>query len=138
MKKILMMAFVSVAVMAFSSCSKDNDDEQVSLVGTHWVGTETYSVPILGSVAITADLTFTTETTCIANISLTPTIPNVDLPQGEFEYTFDGKKVVVIKTNSSLVGDLTLEYQGNTMVFNLPASIAQMAGGATSFVLNKR
>ena len=133
-----MMAFVSVAMLAFVSCSKDKEDEAVSLVGTHWVGTETYSVPIVGSVAITADLQFTSETKCITSLSLTPAIPNLDLPEGEFDYTFDGKKVVVIKTNSSLVGDLTLEYQGNTMVFNLPASIAQMAGGATQFILNKR
>ena len=137
MKKILMTAFVSVAMLAFVSCSKDKEDEAVSLVGTHWVGTETYSVPIVGSVAITADLTFTSETKCHAEVSLVPDM-GVDLPQGDFDYTFDGKKNVVIMTNNNLVGDMQLEYQGNTMVYNLPSSIASMAGGATSFILNKR
>lgn len=137
MKKLLLMAFVSVAMLAAVSCSKDKEDENVSLVGTHWVGTETYSVPIIGSVAITADLRFNTETKCRAEVSLVPDL-GVDLPEGEFDYTFDGKKDVVIKTNNNLVGDMILEYQGSTMVYNLPSSIASMAGGATSFVLNKR
>lgn len=137
MKKILMLAFVSVAMLAVVSCSKDKEDEKVNLVGTHWVGTETYTVPIIGSVAITADLRFTSETMCHAEVTLVPDM-GVDLPQGDFEYTFDGKKNVVIMTNNSMVGDMQLEYQGNTMVYTLPSSIASMAGGATTFILNKR
>ena len=137
MKKILLLAFVSVAMLAAVSCSKDEKDEKVNLTGTHWVGTETYSVPIIGSVAITADLTFISDTKCHAEVSLVPDM-GIDLPQGDFDYTFDGKKNVVIKTNNSLVGDMQLEYQGNTMVYTLPSTIASMAGGATTFILNKR
>ena len=137
MKKLLLMAFVSVAMLAAVSCSKDKEDEKVSLVGTHWVGTETYSVPIIGSVAITADLRFNTETKCRAEVSLVPDM-GVDLPSGEYDYTFDGKKDVVIKTDNSLVGDMALEYQGNTMVYTLPSTVASMAGGNTTFILNKR
>ena len=138
MKKILMMAFVSAAMLAMVSCSKDKEEEAVSLVGTHWVGTDTFNnIPMIGSIAITADLTFTSETKCNAAVSLVPDL-GIDLPQGEFDYTFDGKKMVVVKTNNNLVGDMTLEYQGNTMVYNLPSSIASMAGGQTQFILTKR
>ena len=49
MKKILMMAFVSAAMLAMVSCSKDKEEEAVSLVGTHWVGTETFNnIPMIG------------------------------------------------------------------------------------------
>ena len=138
MKKIFMMAFVSMAMLAMVSCSKDKEDEKVSLVGTHWVGTETYTgIPVIGSVAITADLTFTSETKCQAEVTLVPDM-GVDLPSGEYDYTFDGKKDVVIKTDNSLVGDMVLEYQGNTMVYTLPSTVASMAGGNTTFILNKR
>lgn len=137
MKKILMMVFVSFAMLATVSCSKDKEDEKVSLVGTHWVGTESYSVPILGAVAVSVDLTFTSETKCLTEISITPSV-GFDIPSGEYDYTFDGKKTIVIKTDVQLLGDLTLEYQGNTLVFNLPPTLAQMAGGQTSFILNKR
>lgn len=137
---ILMMAFFSMSLLTMVSCSKDSDeDEVVSLVGTHWVGSQTFSnIPILGSIAINADLQFVSETKCIAEIGIVPQLPNIDLPAGEFDYTFDGKKVVTIVTNSSLVGDMVLEYQGSTMAYNLPAAIASMAGGATQFVLVKR
>ena len=54
MKKILMMAFVSAAMLAMVSCSKDKEEEAVSLVGTHWVGTETFNnIPMIGSIAAT-------------------------------------------------------------------------------------
>lgn len=136
----LMMAFLSVVLLAMVSCSKDNDEEEsVSLVGTHWVGTQTFSnIPLLGSIAISADLQFVSETRCVAEIGIVPEIPSVDLPAGEFDYTFDGKKMVTIVTNSSLVGNMALEYQGNTMTYNLPTALAAMAGGATQFVLVKQ
>lgn len=141
MKKILLMAFVSLAMLATVSCSKDKEDEEqtVSLVGTRWVGTQSFSnIPMIGSIAITVDLKFTTESKCVTDITLTPQIPSVDLPTGEFDYTFDGKRYVKIVTGSSLVGDLELEYEGNTMIFNLPSIISSYTGGVTQFILNKR
>ena len=141
MKKILLMAFVSLAMLATVSCSKDKEDEEqtVSLVGTRWVGTQSFSnIPMIGSIAITVDLKFTTESKCVTDITLTPQIPGVDLPTGEFDYTFDGKRYVKIVTGSSLVGDLELEYEGNTMIFKLPSVISSYTGGVTQFILNKR
>lgn len=141
MKKILMMAFVSMALLATVSCSKDKEEDEktVSLVGTRWVGTQTFSnIPLIGSIAVTADLRFNSETKCVTDITLTPQIPGVDLPTGEFDYTFDGKRYVKIVTGSSLVGDLELEYEGNTMIFKLPSIISSYTGGVTQFILNKR
>ena len=59
---------------------------------------------MIGSIAVTADLRFNSETKCVTDITLTPQIPGVDLPTGEFDYPFDGKRYVKIVTGSSLVG----------------------------------
>ena len=141
MKKFLLMTFVSLGLMAAVSCGKDDDKDSTpaSLAGTEWTGTRAFqNIPIIGSVAITIDLAFTSESVCNAEVTLTPSIPNFDdLPSGDYDYTFKDN-LVTIYTNNSMVGDIALQYTGNTLVYTIPANIAQMLGGDDKIYLNKR
>lgn len=151
MKKFLMMAFLSVAMVAMVSCSKDDDEksttepERPSIVGTLWEANVNYNVPIVGSGTIEAQLFFKTDEICRVDIDLPATLQtalsmfgggDLDLDSGEYEYTFDGKKVVFARGTNSV----ELEYTGNTLVFNIPAQYASVASaiGITEVVFYKQ
>ena len=137
MKKFLIMTFVSVAMLAAVSCSKDDEKETPSLVGTEWecnetISTTVMSIPVSGS--MTADLVFTTETSCnfSGNVNVAGLIER-DIPAGERPYSFDGKKVrFAVPEMSSLLGsdELVLDYNDNlrTLSYALPSSVASMLG----------
>lgn len=147
MKKILLMAFVSAAMMAMVSCSKDDDEKQEStppsLAGTLWEANVTYSnVPVVGSGTIEVQLFFKSEgDVCRVDADLPAMIQTllasiVNLQPGEYPYTFDGEKVML-----QLDGSVAeLEYTGSTLVFHIPeqySTIAQYLGG-NEVVFNKQ
>ena len=128
MKKFLMMAFVSLALMATTSCSKDDDKEKeeapTSLVGTLWEANIAYNdVPMLGSGSIEVQLYFKSEELCRVDANLPPMVQMAlsamginSLEPGEYPYTFDGEKMV-LTVNGSII---EMEYTGNTLVFQIP------------------
>ena len=137
MKKILMMAFVAVAILASVSCSKDDDNNSsATLVGTLWVANVEYSdIPILGSGSVEAELYFRTEDVCRFDADLPAMVQMAlaamginNLEAGEYNYTFDGNKVTV-----SAMSGVEMEYTGNTLVYHIPSQynmIATYIGGS--------
>lgn len=138
MKKILMMAFVSMALLATVSCSKDDDkkSDPPTIKGTLWEANIDYDVMILGSGSIEVQLFFKNESVCRMDIDFPAALAvaleqllghGIDLDSGEYEYTFDGEKVVITLNSQPI----ELEYTGSTLVFKIPSqysSIASMAG----------
>ena len=144
MKKILLMTFVSVAMLAMVSCSKDDDSEAApSLKGTLWEASVEYSnIPVVGSGSVEAQLYFKTDDFCRVDIDLPATIQVLlgtmgigNLDSGEYGYTFDGQKVVFSGNNS-----FELEYTGNTLVYHIPSqySIVTSYIGSSEVVFHKQ
>lgn len=137
MKKILMVVFASVAMLASVSCSKDDENKSsASLVGTLWVANVEYSdVPILGSGSVEAELYFRTESVCRFDADLPAMVQMAlstmginNLEAGDYNYTFDGNKVTV-----SAMSGVELDYNGNTLVYHIPSQynmIATYIGGS--------
>lgn len=139
MKKILMMAFVSVAMLAAVSCSKDDEKDSstpASIKGTLWETTVEYAdVPILGSGSVEAQLYFKSDDICRFDVDLPAAVQMAlstmgvgDLSAGEYGYTFDGKKVAIDAMNG-----VELEYTGSTLVYRLPSQfnvLASYIGGS--------
>lgn len=137
MKRILIMVFASVAMMASVSCSKDDDNKSgATLVGTLWVANVEYSnVPLLGSGSVEAELYFRTEDVCRFDADLPAMVQMAlaamginNLEAGEYNYTFDGNKVTV-----SAMSGVEMEYTGNTLVYHIPSQynmIATYIGGS--------
>ena len=132
-----MMAFVSMAMLATVSCSKDDEKstDTSSLQGTLWEANIDYDVMILGSGSIEAQLFFKSESVCRVDIDFPATlmavleqfVGDVDLDSGDYDYTFDGKKVVFTVNGQPV----ELEYRGDTMVLPIPSrysTVASMAG----------
>lgn len=132
-----MMAFVSMAMLATVSCSKDDEKstDTPSLQGTLWEANIDYDVMILGSGSIEAQLFFKSESVCRVDIDFPATlmavleqfVGDVDLDSGDYDYTFDGKKVVFTVNGQPV----ELEYRGTTMVLPIPSrysTVASMAG----------
>lgn len=142
MKKLLMMAFVSMALLATVSCSKDDKDDKSeipSLVGTSWQCVHSFSAPLIGSVSLTMNLEFTSDKICHTELTLPDAIASlvpIDL-NGDFEYTFDGKKIVV-QTNNNLLGNIELEYVNGTMlIFVIPENYRSTLG-TSELIFHKR
>lgn len=132
MKKILLMTFVSVALLATVSCSKD-DDKTDSLVGTEWECSE--SLTVMGfNASFTAQLSFISETMCNFSGSIDAgALFSQELPARETKYSFDGKKVrFKVEELSTLLGtdELVLTYNDElrTMTYELPAQVAGTIG----------
>jgi len=144
MKKVLLMTFVSVAMMAFVSCSKDDDKSSASLTGSLWVADVNYTdVPMLGSGTIEVQLYFKNESTCRVDADLPAGIQFAlealgigNLEPGDYPYTFDGSKVTIQLTTSNV----QLDYTGNTLVFHIPDqySIVIPYLGGSDVVFNKQ
>ena len=146
MKKILMMAFVSMALLA-TSCSKDDDksssESRPSLQGTLWEANVQYSgIPVIGSGVVEAQLFFKTDEICRFDVDLPATIQMVlsslgmgNLDAGEYSYTFDGHKVVM---NGSITAEL--EYTGNTLVYHIPSQYSMVTSylDASEIVFRKQ
>ena len=134
MKKILLMTFVSLAMMTFGSCSKDDEggssgnQEAPTLKGTLWEANQEYDMPYLGSGVIEAQLFFKTDDICRVDVDLPDAIQTLlstlgmgTFDSGEYGYTFDGHTVVM-----DIRGGMELEYTGNTLVFHIPSQYASM------------
>lgn len=144
MKKLLLLAFVSVTMMAAVSCSKDDDKSSASLVGTLWVADVNYTdVPMLGSGSIEVQLYFKNDSTCRIDADLPATIQMAmsalgigNLQPGDYPYTFDGSKVTLQVSS----GSTSLDYTGNTLVFHIPDqySIVIPYLGGPDVVFNKQ
>ena len=134
MKKILLMTFVSMAMLAAVSCSKDdekdNTDNTISLVGTSWQCVHSFSVPVLGSVTLTADLSFTTGETCHIDLTLPSSIASLvpfDL-NGDYAYSISGNKVI-IDADNNMLGEMELEYVNGTMlIWTVPENYRSTLG----------
>lgn len=134
MKKILMMTFVSMAMLATVACSKDDDKESSapapSLTGTLWETQVQYTnVPMLGSGSIDAQLYFKSDDICRFDVDLPAAVQMAlnafgigDLEAGEYGYTFDGEKVVLAAMNG-----VELEYTGSTLVYHIPSQLSAIA-----------
>jgi hypothetical protein len=136
MKKLLMMTFVSLAMLATVSCSKDKDKDNnttPSVTGTQWECVHTFSIMSV-PLTITADLDFKTDDMCLVNFELPSTIAallpdDMQLPSsGEFGYTFDGSKLV-IATENSLIGNIELDYVNDKMlIWTVPENFRSILG----------
>lgn len=140
MKKLLLMAFLPMALLMNVSCSKDDEDSNtVSLVGTNWECVHSFSVPVLGSATLTMDLAFTSESKCHASLVLPENIAQM-LPinlDGDFDYTFDGKKVVVL-TQNQYIEKLELTYAGDSMlIYAIPENMTTILG-TSELVFHKK
>jgi hypothetical protein len=146
MKKFLMIAFAFVALLATVSCSKDDDkkSDPPTIQGTLWESMVDYNVPIVGSGTIEAQLYFKTDNICRVDIDLPATLMaalsmlgggDLNFDSGEYEYTFDGKKVVF-----QAAGGIELEYTGNTLVFHIPSQYSSVASiiGINEVVFHKQ
>ncbi|MBR1766594.1 MAG: hypothetical protein IJ745_06100 [Bacteroidales bacterium] len=128
MKRLLLMAFVSVAMMTMAACSDDEESTPApdALVGTHWVSDRTIdNVPMVGTLSFSASLDFVSATRCYVMFEVEPSVPGFNLAPGEREYSFDGSKVL-IATGSALLGSLELAYRNERLVYSLPASVANL------------
>ena len=140
MKKMLLMAFLPMVLMMNVSCSKDDDEKNTaSLVGTEWQCVHSFSVPVIGSATLTMDISFTTASKCHAVLTLPDAIASllpIDL-NGDFDYTFDGKKVVVA-TNNSYIDKLELTYANDSMlIFVIPENLRNILG-TSELVFHKK
>ena len=133
MKKILLLAFVSMALLGVVSCSGDDKDSTPipSLVGTSWQCVHTFTIPVVNtSATLQADLDFTTDNQCHAELSLPASLSSL-LPMdlnGDYEYRFDGQKVVVV-TGNSTIGDIEMDYGNGTMlIFTVPQNYRTILG----------
>ena len=137
MKKILFMAFVSLAMLATVSCSKDDEksNDKPSIQGTLWEANIDYDIAVLGSGSIDAQLFFKSDSICRVDIDFPATlvaiieqfVGSIDLDSGDYDYTFDGKKVVFTVAGQPL----ELQYTGNTLVLPIPSqysTVASLAG----------
>ncbi len=139
MKKFLMLAFVSMAMLSMVSCSDDDDKEngKLDVKGTSWQCVHTFSM--LGQ-AITLDieLYFTSDKDCEVAVTTVPDITSL-LPfdlAGQYSYTVKNSKVI-IHTDSQL-GDLELESHGNDrLTFAIPSNYSSIIG-ATELVFRKK
>ncbi len=133
MKKLLLMAFVSVAMLAAVSCSKDDEKETASLVGTEWECSESFTVMTIEA-SFSANVVFNTETMCTFSGNINAgALLNQDMPSRETAYTFDGKKVrFSVEELNSLLGtdEIVLDYDDNlrTMSFTLPSEASSLLG----------
>ena len=128
MKKLLLLAFVSVTMMAAVSCSKDDDKSSASLVGTLWVADVNYTdVPMLGSGSIEVQLYFKNESTCRIDADLPATI----------QMAMSALGIGNLQVSS---GSTSLDYTGNTLVFHIPDqySIVIPYLGGPDVVFNKQ
>ena len=137
-----MMAFVSAAMIATVSCSKDDNDKKEdipSLVGTSWQCVHSFSVPIIGSLTLTVDMSFTSNEICHVELTLPSSIASLipmDL-NGDYPYTFDGKKVVIAADDNS-VGNMELDYVNGTMlIWTVPESYSSTLG-TSELIFHKR
>ena len=132
MKKLLLMAFLPMALLMNVSCSKDDEDSvNTSLVGTSWECVHSFSVPVVGSATLTMNLAFTDESKCHASLVLPD---NLD---GDFDYTFDGKKVVVL-TQNQYIDKLELTYAGDSMlIYAIPENLRSILG-TSELVFHKK
>ena len=142
MKKILFLAFVSMAMMSIVSCSSDDKDNTPapSLVGTSWQCVHTFTIPVVNTPAtLQADLDFTTAEQCHAELTLPATLAAL-LPMdlnGDYEYQFDGQKVVVV-TGNSTIGSIEMDYVNGTMlVFTVPQNYRTIIG-ASELIFHKK
>lgn len=131
MKRLLLLAFLPLALAVTVSCSKDDEKTTPkSLVGTSWQCTHTFAVPIIGSASLTVDLSFVSEESCTASAATQPDLSSllpIDL-NGEFNYSFDGQQVH-INVNIQQVNELVLDYVNGTMlVFTIPENYRQLLG----------
>ena len=138
MKKLLMMAFVSMAMLATVSCTKEDNDptpEPATLAETQWECVHSFSIPVIGIPAtVTIDLDFTTDTTVTVGFAMVPDLSSyigTDIPSsGDFAYTFDGS-VAVVHTESDL-GDMTLNYadygSSKMLIWVVPENYRQILG----------
>lgn len=131
MKKILLMAFLPMALLMNFSCSKDSEDEgeTPSLVGTSWQCVHSFSVPIVGAATLTMDIAFTSESVCHATLDLPESIASM-LPanlDGDFDYTFDGRKLV-IATNNSILDKIELTYAESMLIYVIPQNLRNILG----------
>lgn len=133
MKKLFILALAAFALMASVSCSKDEKDkvDRAALVGTSWQCVHTFTIPIVGtSATLQIDLDFVTEKSCHGVITLPSTLADMlpmD-PSGDFEYTFNGKQVV-IKTGSDMIGDIAMDYANETLlILTVPERYRSLLG----------
>jgi len=135
MKKILMIAFVSMAMLATVSCSKDDDkksdSDRPTIKGTLWEANVQYhDIPYIGSGDLEAQLYFKADDVCHIDIDLPAAIQLIlsgmgigGLDSGDYGYIFDGNKVVI-----DMGGGMELEYTGSTLVYHIPTSYAVIVG----------
>ncbi|MBQ3787749.1 MAG: hypothetical protein II849_02955 [Bacteroidales bacterium] len=140
MKKLLLMAFLPMALLMNVSCSKDDEDSvNTSLVGTSWECVHSFSVPVVGAATLTMNLAFTDESKCHASLVLPDAIAQL-LPinlDGDFDYTFDGKKVVVL-TQNQYIDKLELTYAGDSMlIYAIPENLINILG-TSELVFHKK
>ncbi len=146
MKKFLSLAFLSVAMIAAVSCSKDDDKktDSPSIKGTLWEADVNYTnVPVLGSGTLQLELFFKNETLCRVDADLPAGIQMAlaalgigNLQPGDYPYTFDGTKVTIQIGGSNF----ELDYTGNTLVFHIPDQYSAVVTylGGPDVVFNKQ
>lgn len=121
-----MMAFVSMAMLATVSCSKDNDDKQEentsSLKGTQWVCNTNVTISSI-TANIYAKITFVDDSQCEVEGRISSLVLNREIEPTTTNYTYDGRNVTF---SVPLLNEVTLAYDAeeNTLTLQIPAALS--------------
>lgn len=130
MKKFLMLAFVSMAMLSMVSCSDDDEKEssKLNLKNTSWQCVHTFSM--MGqSITLDIALDFTSDKDCEVAVATMPDITSLLPFDLSGQYTYKVNKTKVIIQTGGQLGNLEMECHNNDMlIFTVPSSYRTYIG----------